>query len=435
MLLYCKTITPRLTYIAGFIGKEISGQAMAITSNAVEFSSYEGPRMNYSDDRITADELWVKPHSLLFEENIKPQQITCTVWLGKKIFFETKGDIPFDIFAASFYLLSRYEEYLPHEKDMYGRYAHGNSLAFKEGFLNQPLVNGWILDLKALLKTKFPAHLPATNGIPFTFLPTYDIDMAWSYRHKGGWRTAGGLLASLLKGKLKDIAERIKVWRGKQRDPYDVYGWMNQLHEKYKVRPYYFFLLADKTSKYDKNIPPDSRSMKDLIHDHAIRYPIGIHPSWQSGDNPSILKKEIHSLAAITGNNVRSSRQHYIRFTLPETFRRLLENGIQFDFSMGYGSINGFRASLSSPYYWYDLPAEKETALLLFPYCFMDANSFYEQKLTPEQALEEMGHYYNMVKKVNGTFIMIWHNSFLSTDPLFTGWRDVYEKFIKEMVV
>jgi hypothetical protein len=102
---------------------------------------------------------------------------------------------------------------------------------------------------------------------------------------------------------------------------------------------------------------------------------------------------------------------------------------------MGYGSINGFRASLSSPYYWYDLPAEKETALLLFPYCFMDANSFYEQKLTPEQALEEMGHYYNMVKKVNGTFIMIWHNSFLSTDPLFTGWRDVYEKFIKEMVV
>ena len=135
-----------------------------------------------------------------------------------------------------------------------------------------------------------------------------------------------------------------------------------------------------------------------------------------------------------TGNKVVSSRQHYIRFTLPETFRRLIDQGIQFDFSMGYGSINGFRASVASPFYWYDLEKEKQTALMLFPFCFMEANSFYEQKYSAQQALEEMRHYYKVVKSVNGTFIMIWHNHFLGTDKLYAGWREVYEQFIKETV-
>ena len=70
---------------------------------------------------------------------------------------------------------------------------------------------------------------------------------------------------------------------------------------------------------------------------------------------------------------------------------------------------------------------------MLFPFCFMEANSFYEQKYSAQQALEEMRHYYQAVKSVNGTFIMIWHNHFLGTDKLFAGWREVYEQFIKEV--
>ena len=100
---------------------------------------------------------------------------------------------------------------------------------------------------------------------------------------------------------------------------------------------------------------------------------------------------------------------------------------------MGYGSINGFRASVASPFYWYDLEKEEATYLLLYPFCYMEANSFFEQKITPQQALEEMRHYYQQVKKVNGTFISIWHNTFLGTDERFKGWRDVYYQFIQEV--
>ena len=138
----------------------------------------------------------------------------------------------------------------------------------------------------------------------------------------------------------------------------------------------------------DKNISPGQKTLQKLIADHVKKYPVGIHPSWQSGDDPSLLKKEMDSLQAITGNRVLSSRQHYIRFTLPETYRGLIENGIQSDYSLGYGSINGFRASVASPFFWYDLKKELQTELTLYPFCYMETNSFYEQRLAPQQALE-----------------------------------------------
>ena len=100
---------------------------------------------------------------------------------------------------------------------------------------------------------------------------------------------------------------------------------------------------------------------------------------------------------------------------------------------MGYGSINGFRASVASSFYWYDLEKEEQTNLLLHPFCFMEANSFFEQKYLPQRAYEEMMHYYNAVKAVNGTLITIWHNNFLGTYPTFRGWRDVYEEFIRQV--
>jgi hypothetical protein len=133
------------------------------------------------------------------------------------------------------------------------------------------------------------------------------------------------------------------------------------------------------------------------------------------------------------GVKVHGSRQHFIRFTLPQTFSQLIDADILNDYSMGYGSINGFRASVASSFYWYDLEKEEKTDLQLYPFCYMDANSFFEQKYTPQQALEEMLQYFYVVKSVNGLLITIWHNTFLGTHRRFAGWREVYEEFISKI--
>ena len=428
MIVYTNKITPRLQYITDFIGKEIIGEAFQLTTDSFYFNDHAGTKINYSNTRINNEELRINNCSLLFEDSIKEQNISCFDINGFKAFFKTEGDYPFDIFAASFYLLSRYEEYLLHQKDMYGRYAHENSLAFKEGFLNLPLINIWLEDFKNVLKKKFPAL--TIHHSPFSFQPTYDIDEAFAFKNKELSKVAGGLARSFVNGEWSIVKERLKVMRGTTNDPYDAYEWMDQLNERNNLKPLYFFHVGIEKGKYDKNILPSHPAMQQLIKHHSQKYSIGIHPSWASGDNENLLGEEMKVLESATGKKITASRQHYIRFTLPDTFRRLIAAGITDDHSMGYGSINGFRASVASNFYWYDLEKEQQTNLLLHPFCFMEANSFFEQKYLPQRAYEEMMHYYKAVKSVNGALITIWHNNFLGTYPTFSGWRDVYEEFV-----
>ena len=124
--------------------------------------------------------------------------------------------------------------------------------------------------------------------------------------------------------------------------------------------------------------------------------------------------------------------QHYLRFDLPVTYRRLIAAGISDEYSMGYGTINGFRASVATPFFWYDLKNESKTSLCVYPFCFMDANAYFEERKTAEEAARELARFYETVRSVRGTMITIWHNNFLGSDPEFEGWQEVYEQFIRK---
>ena len=433
LTIYSDRDTPRWKYISTVLLQEICGIEVEHTTSREKYMASGPNRINYSHTRITDEELFLHSVDLLFEKEIRDQQITISKIRDTPVFFLTShSDFPFDIFAASFYLITRYEEYLPHKKDDYGRYDHTQSLAFRNEFLNIPLVNIWLNDFRKLLVLKFPALVMPVQV--FRFMPTYDIDVAYAYLGRDFRRSVLGAARSLLQGNPDEIFERFKVINRKKKDPYDVYEWLDALHLKYRLRPLYFFLIAEKQEGYDKNIDTRNEAFKELIKYHAAGYPIGIHPSWQSGDDTGKLISEKQKLESITGKTIICSRQHYIRLFIPGTYRLLIENGIESDYSMGYGSINGFRASVSSPYSWYDLEHEKATALKIFPFCFMDANAFFEQKYTPAQAFEEIKYFHDVIKKENGTMITIWHNTFFSDEPMYKGWKEVYEIFLNDVV-
>ncbi len=430
MLLYSDILTPRLAYIINFVSNQLLQDSITITNDRNYFFSQTGPKINYSETRINSDEFFIKPVSLLFENNIIEQPVVVKENNGLKYFFDIpESDYAFDLFAASFYLLSRYEEYLPHTPDEYGRYCHTNSIAYKAGFLHDPLINYWLIDFKNALHKRFPSLQFAQQT--FKLIPTYDIDNAWKYQSKGFVRTIGSFLKYVATGQYSQLRERFAVLLHKQPDPFDAYDRLHELHQKHTLHPYYFFLLAEKQTGYDKNIHPSKKQLQQLIQAHLGQATIGIHPSWQSGDKHKLLQKEINLLASITQQPVKCSRQHYIRFTLPDTFRRLIDAGIEKDFSMGYGGINGFRASVASSYYWFDVEKNEPTQLRLYPFCFMEATCLYEEKISPSAAFEQLMLYYEKIKEVNGLMITLWHNQAFGTDALYKGWKEVYENFLE----
>ncbi len=424
LLIFTTKSTTRLQYSCKFIFEEILGTSYCLTTDEENFRNYSGEKINYSYIDVT-DVYQIKPHLLLFETGVKEQDIKVYGKRENCRFFVTSPDpADFDFFAAVFYLISRYEEYLPHTKDIYDRYAHENSIAYREDFLHLPVVNIWIEGFKEKLITLFPKL--RFNAKAFSFLPTYDIDIAWSYKEKGLLRNVGGFLKF-------PTLERVAVLLKGSKDPYDSYELMDNLHKEYKFNPIYFFLVAKKNSLYDKNILPDNKAMQELIKSHAGQYSIGLHPSWQSYNNDELLIEERETLQSISSMQIHSSRQHYIKFSLPDTYKKLIQTGITNDYSMGYGSINGFRASTGSSFYWYNLSEEKITTLRIYPFCFMDANCFYEQKLSVEESSKELMHFYNVCKKDNTPLTTILHNNFLGAGKEFEGWKDLYVKFISQL--
>lgn len=436
MIIYSHTLTPRLQYVVDFLSQYYNTPIKLICDEEKYLVHTDPHKINYSYHRLLPHEIWIHSHVLLFESAVRQVKIECFDHHGYKVFFKAEGETGFDLLAGIFFLLARYEEYLPHQKDMYGRYAHQNSLAFKEGFLHLPLINLWLEDFKKLLHERFPdcRLLTAPESFRDQLLNTYDIDIAWSFRNKGFKRNAGALLKLFFTGKWSSMRHRIKVMRGKLQDPFDAYEWMDNLHQQYDLQPIYFFLVAAQTGKFDKNIDRKNVSFQKLIKHISSKYKIGLHPSWASGDQPSLLRVEKSWLEKTSEQNITSSRQHYIRFDLPATYRKLLATGILNDYSMGYGSINGFRASVATPFFWYDLKDETKSHLRLHPFCFMDANAHYEENKSPQEALQELFQYYEVIRSVHGTMITIWHNSFLGTDAAFEGWRDMYEEFLEGTV-
>ena len=431
MIIYSSYSTARLHYIIA----TLFGNDTILTSSKEEFIHSASFKINYSDERISNDEFFIQPHGLLFETNIQLQIIECFEWNGVKVFFKTAGDIPFDIFAAAFYLISRYEEYLPHELDMYGRFAHTNSLAYKENFLQIPLVNLWLKEIEKH-HSSFTIH-----HSPFTFIPTYDIDIAYAYLHQPFFKNLFGFYNDLFKFNFEKFTERSNVYSGWKKDPFDTYDWLDALHQQYQLQPIYFFLCIIEHGEYDKNISIKSKALQQLYRSIADKYEVGIHPSWKSGDvsresgiqrsEKNLLQKEIHTLNNIIQKDIVSSRQHYLRFTLPDTYRQLIALGMKHEHSMGYGSINGFRASYTLPFYWFDLKENKITGLMVHPFCYMEANSFFEQKYSAEQAVAELQQYHDIVKSVNGEFITLFHNHFLTEQPQWIAWRKMYADFLE----
>lgn len=349
---------------------------------------------------------------------------------GVPCFFSTieASEIPFDIFAASFYLISRYEEYLPHIKDKHGRFSASQSVAYENGFLEKPLVDIWAYKFLEVLKHKFPDFENEERS--YQYISTIDIDNAYAYKHKSFIRTIGGFLKDASQFKIFTIWDRFAVLFNLKKDPFDTFEKLIELKKTYNVRTIFFFLIGDYTT-FDTNVSASKRKFKLLIKDMVDYARVGLHPSYYTTNDVSLLKKEKERLEAITNIPIKRSKQHYLRVSLPETYQQLIDLEIEEDYSMGYASHVGFRASTCTPFYFYDLDFEIQTPLKIFPFALMDATLNDYMKFTPKQSLGKIRDLKNEVKAVNGTFITVFHNESLSNYLRWRGWGRLYNSMLK----
>lgn len=425
-------LSGRMQYVWDWLFIEQLGLPWAYTPDADLWKKHAGPKVNYSEEALSAAELRIRPAGLLSGTTIAACPLSIQRWKHTTVLFYNQpgAALPFDLFAAVFYLLSRYEEYLPHKQDRHGRYRAEDSVAWEYRFLEEPVIDQWLFHVRRLLEKKFSCNLPAR---PFQPVFSFDVDMAWKYLHRGRTRELLGLSRDLLRLKFATVRERLAVWRGRAADPYFSFPILERLHGAAGVRPIFFFLVGP-PGRFDRNNPPQSPAMQQLIAGLAEHYPVGLHPSYQSHQQADRVAEEKTLLEKTVSKPVRINRQHFIKFRLPETYRILLQCGIEADYSMGYASHTGFRAGTSHDFLWYDLEAEETTGLRVHPFSFMDATLRYYQGKTAAEARRVWEKLYRKLKAVDGQFISIWHNFILSREGEgYSDWLQSYADILETL--
>jgi len=415
--------------VFNLIFKDSLGLEFTLTNNIDDFRLYEGNKISYSSQSVDS-EFHVTSHGLLFESGIKEQTIQMQNHDAfVKYFFRTyNNSLPFDLFAASFYLVSRYEEYLPFLPDEFNRFEAQNSLAYQYDFLKLPLVNIWISEFEKILRKQFP-NIDITHR-KYNYVSTIDVDNAYKYKQKGVMRTLGGYLKAFVRFDKNDLIDRTSVLLKKEKDPFDSYEHQLSIQKKYKLKVIYFYLLGD-YGVNDKNHPSNNTNFQKLIK-HLSDYSLpGIHPSYGSNERAGQVKTEINRLATITHREIFNSRQHFSMLKFPDTYYNLQELGITNDYSMGYSVHNGFRASICNPFYWYDLDEELETGLKIHPFCISDTSLRYGDKATQDSAVSIAKPLIDEVKKYNGELVTIFHNDTMGTAQEWISWKNVYEEIVK----
>ena len=428
ILIYSEKITQRLDYITSLIFNQILQVEIKLTTDSDYFLNTEHPIINYSQKKFNS-EIYIKPHGLLSETGVKSIELTPVKFNSETYFFESSSDsvFPFDPFAASFYIVSRYEEYLETDFDKFGRYSSAKSILSKNNLLKKPVINIWANLLAEEITRRYSGfNFPKRK---FSFISTIDIDNAWAYLNKGFLRTAGALAKSVLKGKFSEFTERLKVLTGNKKDPYYTFGYLDSVFIGNEKMVKFFFLLGD-YGPFDKNIPHENPNFQKLIRNISNKYDIGIHPSFAGfvhGCHGKVIK-EAGRLKKITGKEILKSRQHYLNLKFPKTYQNLIKAGITEDYTMGYADNTGFRAGICTPFYFYNLQTESITNLLVVPFQVMDGTLQQYLSLSPEKALDEVVLLMTEVKKAGGTFVSIWHNETVNDLDEWKGFQEVFEK-------
>ncbi len=433
LLIYVQKKANRLQYTFRVVFKEILRADYRITTDLDEFQSSDLPKFTYGE-KAFSDDIFFKSTGLLWQRDVESLELETIEYNGLKALFpvyDENSAMPFDVFSAIFFFISRYEEYLPFVRDIHGRFTARLSRSSQWDILEKPVVNIWALQIKKILEDKYPSlQFPE---LKYRFVPTYDIDSAFAYAQKGLVRTIGGYLIDIKEMRWNDIAQRTRVLLRMEKDPFDTFDLQIGYQKKYNLHPVYFILFG-MYGRYNKNLNIRNKTFRQIVKTLGDYASIGIHPSYDTVLDGDMMHREIENLSKVLNKEVTCSRQHFLRLILPGTYRHLIENDITDDYTMGYASLPGFRAGICTPYPFYDLDMEEETKLRIHPFAVMDGTLRDYLNFGPVEAIDKIRQLIREVKAVNGTFISLWHNEPLSNQKRWTGWRKVYEELLKEAV-
>jgi hypothetical protein len=392
------------------------------------FGCFENENDYLDASNIPAQICWVKKEGNPFiPENDLP------VIYGNSHFSKTENQVSLgaDLLASAFFMLTRWEEAVCPVRDQYDRFPAEASLALQCSFLHRPVVNEYAETIWNILR-----HLGCEQqrqSPKYEFLLSHDVDMPRLWR--GGFRFLKKLAGDFLKRRdLKEAAFSMgsfpKTTLGLQPDPFDTFNYLMDCSEKLNLRSHFFFMSGGNTAfdNFYQLEQPHIQRLIQRIHDRG--HAIGIHPSFNTFYDPEQFKRELHRLNEYSPQTVKSGRQHFLRFRIPDTWQIWEDHQMEWDSTLYYAEKAGFRCGTCTPFSVFNAFSRKPLRLVEKPLTVMEGTFTVYQKCSPDVMLSEITGLIETVRKYGGTFVLLWHNSAFH-QPAYFAYRHLYEPILE----
>lgn len=316
-----------------------------------------------------------------------------------------------DLFASSYFMLSRWEEVVSEVKDKHNRFPGSESIAFKNDFLDRPVVNEYVEMLWNMIrKLGYKGERKPRN---FELVLTHDVD-ALSYV------TFRSVLGDLLKRKNLKLASRsIKYLFN---DPYDTFDFLMTMSENMGVKSHFYFTSTNSKLRYDTGYYLNRKKFISTLKKIKSRGHItGFHPGYYTYDDPERWRSEKQQIEATIKQEINEGRQHFLRMDVSKTLRIWEDNKMKIDSTLGYADKEGFRCGTGDTYTLFDFLERKQFRLKECPLIVMDSTLKHYQQYSKEHALKVIQYYISVGKRYNSPITFLIHNS-----SFFGDYEDYY---------
>ena len=348
--------------------------------------------------------------------------------------------IGIDIFGSAFFMLTRYEEVVSKERDIHGRFPAAASLAFKEGFLTRPIVNEYVEIFWSALVKLDPELVRKERK--FELVLTHDVDKPYKFLFMNLKRFVKLLAADVLKRRslkqaFRDFCGFITVKSGKtERDPYNTFSKIMNMSESVGVKSHFYFIAENYGKLLNSDYDLYNEKIVEIIENIKKRGHIaGLHISYDAAHDAEKMKKEAEKFCRVAekagiDTGLLEARHHFLRVSVPESWRIMEECGIKRDLSLSFADHAGFRSGTCYEYPLFDLPAGKKLNLIEIPLIVMECSVIDERYMNcgvGEKSFEFIKYLMNTTALFNGKFVLLWHNNRFED----TGETALYMKLLR----
>jgi peptidoglycan/xylan/chitin deacetylase (PgdA/CDA1 family) len=317
---------------------------------------------------------------------------------------------PGDPFGSAFFLLTGYGELVVTERDEHDRFPGREAVV--GDLVRRPLVDEYAEVVWQELQRAWP-RLERRRKETRT-LPSHDVD--WPHSPERG-------LAAKLKRAVGDVArrdpgqafERARALAGR-RDPNDTFDLIMDLSEERGLRSAFYFIAGGTPPRDGDYSIDDPRIRRLLRRIHERGHEIGLHGSYETQNDPTLLAQELGTLQRVCAEEriaqeTWGGRQHYLRWEPPLTWRAYDEAGLDYDTSAGYFDRAGFRLGTCSELPVFDVLARRRLRIRERPLVAMEVALLDHSGLSLSSALAELRALKDQCRRHGGEFTLLWHNS------------------------